>query len=332
MTVSNRIPKILVTGGAGYVGAHFLHHLKSTQNVQPVVFDNLRQGILGHLPPGCQLIEGDLLNPADLDRAFAAGPFDCVFHFAALAEVGESFQDPGAYFRTNVQGGLNLLEAMRKDNCKKLVFSSTCAVYGQPPQSPITEAFPTKPVNPYGHSKLMFEQILDWYDQIHQIHSVHLRYFNAAGAGFGIGEAHAPESHLIPIVMQAALGQRPSISVFGNDYATQDGTCERDYIHVLDLADAHWAAFQLLLSAERSEVVNLGTGEAISVAQVIERITKLTGRQFPVQVSPRRLGDPDRLVASREKAEQLLQWEPKRSFEEIIQSAWEWHLGQSQKG
>jgi len=187
-------------------------------------------------------------------------------------------------------------------------------------------------VNPYGHSKLMFEQILDWYDQIHQIHSVHLRYFNAAGAGFGIGEAHAPESHLIPIVMQAALGQRPSISVFGNDYATQDGTCERDYIHVLDLADAHWAAFQLLLSAERSEVVNLGTGEAISVAQVIERITKLTGRQFPVQVSPRRLGDPDRLVASREKAEQLLQWEPKRSFEEIIQSAWEWHLGQSQKG
>ncbi len=319
--------KILVTGGAGYIGAHTVHYLVS-KGVQPsdiFVFDNLVYGHKDYLPTGVHFIQGDLLRKDEINAVFSENNIGCVIHFAAYAYVGESMENPGKYFENNILAGLNLLEAMLKGNCNQIVFSSTCATYGIPDVSPISEATPQKPINPYGESKLMFEKILEWYSKIHDIKSVRLRYFNACGAGFGIGELHDPETHLIPLVLQTAKGIRENVSVFGSDYETKDGTCIRDYIHVLDLADAHYKAMDLLDTEDfRTDYFNLGTGIGVSVREIIATSKKITGMDFTVLEMGRRAGDPAELVASPEKAHERLQWRAQYDIDFIIKSAWEW--------
>jgi len=319
--------KILVTSGAGYIGAHTVHYLVS-KGVQPsdiFVFDNLVYGHKDYLPTGVHFIRGDLLRKDEINAVFSENNIGCVIHFAAYAYVGESMENPGKYFENNILAGLNLLEAMLKGNCNQIVFSSTCATYGIPDVSPISEATPQKPINPYGESKLMFEKILEWYSKIHDIKSVRLRYFNACGAGFGIGELHDPETHLIPLVLQTAKGIRENVSVFGSDYETKDGTCIRDYIHVLDLADAHYKAMDLLDTEDfRTDYFNLGTGIGVSVREIIATSKKITGMDFTVLEMGRRAGDPAELVASPEKAHERLQWRAQYDIDFIIKSAWEW--------
>lgn len=318
--------KVLVTGGAGYIGSHAVRALKQAGD-EVVVLDNL---IYGHkeLAQGEPLIVGDLRDEALLRRVFSEHRFDAVMHFAAYAYVGESVQNPAKYYRNNVASTLNLLDAMREANVHLFIFSSTCATYGEPKEIPIPETHPQNPINPYGASKLMVERILQDYDRAYGLNYVSLRYFNAAGADEAgdIGEDHNPETHLIPLTLDAALGRRPHITIYGADYDTPDGTCVRDYIHVSDLAQAHLLGLRYLANGGKSDVFNLGNGNGFSVREVIETAEKVTGKAIRVVEGERRAGDPARLVGCAEKAKAILGWEPKFTrLETIVATAWKWH-------
>ena len=313
--------KVLVTGGAGYIGSVTTAMLLD-QGDEAVVFDNLERGHRQAVDSRARFIQGDLRNTADITTAMLEIRPDAVIHFAAYALVGESMEHPDSYFGNNVRGGVNLAEAMLKAGVARIVFSSTCATYGQPKQSPITEELPQHPTNPYGESKLMFEKILGWYQQLKNFQPVFLRYFNACGAAPKYGEDHDPETHLIPNVLKVALGQRDNVAVFGQDYDTPDNTCIRDYIHINDLARAHLMA----LKTPFCGALNLGTGDGCSVLQVIEAARRITGHPIPVAFSPRRPGDPARLVADAGQARQVLGWTPEQSrIEDIVRTAWDWH-------
>ncbi|NTW29700.1 MAG: UDP-glucose 4-epimerase GalE [Candidatus Moranbacteria bacterium] len=317
---------ILVTGGAGYIGSHAVRALRDAGH-SVVIFDNLSTGHREAVRD-FELIVGDLSNKHALDQVFSECCFDAVVHFAGSIEAGESMTDPKRFFQNNVVNGLNLLEAMLRHDVKKIVFSSTAAVYGEPDTMPILETAPTLPTNVYGLSKLMFEQILETYDHAYGVKSVRLRYFNAAGADASgeIGEDHPNESHLIPLVLRAAQGKRRDIKIFGTDYPTPDGTGIRDYVHVSDLAQAHALALEYLEKEALSDVFNLGNGTGISVRSVIETAKKNTGMDFTVSEENRRTGDPAKLFASSEKAARVLGWKPCHSaIEDIVSSAWKWH-------
>ena len=313
--------KILVTGGAGYIGSVTAKHLLDAGH-EVVVFDSLELGHREALDPRAALVVGDLRNAENIRAAMADARPDAVMHFAAYALVGESSADPGKYFRNNDVGGINLADAMQACGVKRIVFSSTCATYGQPEAMPITEETPQRPTNPYGQSKFIYEQILGWYAKIHGFRPVFLRYFNACGAEGRLGEDHAIETHIIPNVLKVALGQRDHVDVFGDDYATPDGTCVRDYIHVSDLAEAH----RLAITSDFCGALNLGTGRGFSVKQIVEAARQVTGHRIPAVVAPRRAGDPDLLVSDPSKAAREIGW--KASYLEpvdIIATAWEWH-------
>lgn len=317
---------VLVTGGAGYIGSHAVAALLE-KGEQVVVVDNLGQGHRSAVLGG-KLYVGDLRDSEFLSKVFAENEIDGVIHFAANSLVGESMQDPAKYYHNNVYGTLCLLEQMQKSGVKRIVFSSTAATYGEPERIPIDEFDRTLPTNTYGETKLAMERMIRWFDVAHGIKYVSLRYFNAAGAHEGgrIGEDHSPESHLVPLVLQVALGQRAHISVFGDDYPTEDGTCIRDYIHVSDLADAHLLALDRLRNDGESGIFNLGSGQGYSVKQVIDVARKVTGHEIPAKYEPRRAGDPAALVASSARARQELGWAPRRDrLEDIIASAWQWH-------
>ncbi|MGM0882139.1 MAG: UDP-glucose 4-epimerase GalE [Bacillota bacterium] len=318
---------VLITGGAGYIGSHAVAALQE-RDEKIVIIDNLQQGHRKALLGG-KLYEGDLRDAAFMDTVFQENDdIDAVIHFAANSLVGESMKDPGKYYHNNVFGTLCLLEKMNEYNVRKIVFSSTAATYGEPENVPIDEYDRTVPTNAYGETKLAMEKMMKWFDVAHNIKFVSLRYFNAAGAHESgkIGEDHSPETHLIPIVLQAALGQRPHISVFGEDYDTPDGTCIRDYIHVSDLADAHVLAVDRLRTGADSSVYNLGNGTGFSVKEVIDIAREVTGKEIPAVMEARRAGDPAVLVASSDRARQELGWNPKRNkLEDIIKSAWSWH-------
>ncbi|MGB9706568.1 MAG: UDP-glucose 4-epimerase GalE [Microgenomates group bacterium] len=317
--------KILVTGGAGYIGSHTVALLQK-EGYEVVVFDNL---VYGHREAvSCPLIKGDLLDKAAIIKVFSQNKFTAVIHFAAYALAGESMKQPGKYFENNILGGLNLLEAMKDFGIKYIVFSSTCAVYGYPKKLPVTEESPLNPISVYGESKLAFEKILYWYDEIYGIKNVCLRYFNAAGADLEgkIGEDHQPETHIIPLAIKTALGQQPEFSLFGDDYPTPDGTCIRDYIHVLDLASAHIKALEFLKKEGKSDAFNVGTGKGYSNKEILQMVEKISGVDFPVKTLPRRAGDPAAIWADNSKIKKVLGWEPKYSdLKTIIHSAWKWH-------
>ena len=315
--------KILVTGGAGYIGGTVAHTLMEHGH-EVVVFDNLCHAQASMIPAGACFVEGDIADRPALEKLLATG-FDGVMHFAALIEAGESMRKPELYFRNNSASTLALLEAMMSANVKRLVFSSTAAVYGEPESTPIREDAPLRPTNAYGESKLLVEQMLHWLHRIHGFRYASLRYFNVAGAIPGRGEAHEPESHIIPLILDVALGRRDSIKIFGNDYPTPDGTCIRDYIHVHDLARAHLLAFEGLSTRDRL-ICNIGNGAGFSVREVIESARRVTGHPIPVEELPRRPGDPAVLIASSEKIGAELGWTPRyNNLDEIIGSAWEWH-------
>lgn len=318
--------KVLVTGGAGYIGSQVTLDLARNGH-QPIVFDNLSKGHRGAVKAG-RLVEGDLGDLNLLKQVLSGEKIEAVIHLAAHSLVGESVQDPGKYFQNNIGNGINLLEAMRACGVKYFVLSSTAAVYGEPEYSPITEDHPKNPTNPYGFSKLTLEGILSAYDRAYGLRYISLRYFNAAGADpeAEIGENHTPESHLIPIVLQTALGTRSNIQLFGTDYPTPDGTCIRDYIHVSDLSQAHLLALKALIGGKSSKCYNLGIGHGYSNLQVIETAQKVTGEPIDVIKFPRRPGDPAVLVASSDRVKQELGWAPKYTkLEEIITTAWNWH-------
>jgi len=326
--------KILVTGGAGYIGGTVAGLLVKLGH-RAVVFDNLSHGRRNLLPTGVEFVEGELADRGALENLFIAArqqgqPFDGVLHFAALIEAGESMLRPEIYFRNNTASTLSLLEAMLAHGPRRLVFSSTAAVYGEPESVPIQEDARLLPTNAYGESKLLVEHMLGWLNRIHGLRCASLRYFNVAGApegpdGVTRGEAHEPESHLIPLVLDVALGRRASIKIFGDDYPTPDGTCIRDYIHVSDLADAHLLALDALEKHDRL-IFNLGNGRGFSVREVIESARRVTGHPIPAEVHPRRPGDPAVLIASSEKAIRELGWKPKYTqLDEIIRTAWLWH-------
>lgn len=292
-----------------------------------VVLDNLSSGHEDAILCG-EFAQGDLSDKAFLDRLFEENAFDAVIHFASSIQVGESMIDPKKYYNNNLTNGLNLLDAMLKHSVNKLIFSSTAAIFGNPSYTPIDEAHPKNPINTYGQTKLMFEQILADYDRAYGLKSVCLRYFNAAGChpdGI-LGERHDPETHLIPLVLETASGERKSITVYGDDYDTQDGTCVRDYIHVLDLAEAHWLALKHLMGGGKSEHYNLGNGNGYSVSEVIKTVEYVTTKSVHIQHGPRRTGDPAVLVANSEKIRNELGWNPKfASLTDIVQHAWRWH-------
>ncbi|MEQ2130520.1 UDP-glucose 4-epimerase GalE [Caldanaerobacter subterraneus KAk] len=317
---------ILVCGGAGYIGSHAVYALLK-RNEEVVVVDNLATGHSESVLGG-KLYIGDLRDEDFLDKVFSENDIEAVMHFAASSLVGESVENPFKYYENNVCGTLSLLKAMKKHGVKKIVFSSTAAVYGEPERIPIKEEDRTNPTNPYGETKLAIEKMLKWADAAYGIKYVALRYFNVAGAleTGEIGEDHSPETHLIPIILQVALGKRDKVMIYGDDYPTKDGTPIRDYIHVMDLVDAHILALEKLRKENKSEVYNLGNGEGFTVKEVIEVARKVTGHPIPAEVTGRRPGDPAVLVASSEKAMKDLGWRPKyASLEEIIESAWMWH-------
>lgn len=317
---------ILVIGGAGYIGSHLVKELVETEDV--VVLDNLSTGHREAVDSRAVFVKGDLGNVEDLEMVFRSYPIKAVMHFAANSLVGESVVDPLKYYQNNVASTITLLSVMMKFKVMKFIFSSTAATYGIPNVDIIDESTPTAPINPYGHSKLMVEQILADFSKAYGLQYVVLRYFNAAGAHESavIGESHDPETHLIPIVLQQLLGQRDKISVFGSDYETPDGTCIRDYIHVTDLAQAHILALKALQSGKKSaEIYNLGNGLGYSVKEVIETCERVTGVKANVEMADRRAGDPARLVASSEKIFSELGWKAERGLEKIIADAWDWH-------
>ena len=321
---------VLVVGGAGYIGSHMVW-LLGRKGVDVVTLDNLSSGHRDAVLHG-QFVHGDIANQLILDKVFCEHKFDAVMHFASFIQVGESMQDPAKYYQNNVVNTLNLLNAMLTHGVDKFIFSSTAAIFGEPEYSPIDEAHAKRPINPYGWSKLMVEQALADYDCAYGLKSVCLRYFNAAGAhpdGL-LGERHDPETHLIPLVLQAASGRRPHISVFGRDYDTPDGTCIRDYIHILDLAEAHWLALQHLQSGKESSAFNLGNGNGYSVESVIQAAKRVTGKTIPVQEGQRRLGDPARLVANATKIKQELGWQPAYAqLDTIVEHAWLWEYSRT---
>jgi UDP-glucose 4-epimerase len=319
--------KILITGGAGYIGAHTVHFLieNGIYPNQIIVFDNLVYGNIEQLPKKVNFIKGDLNDKESIVKVFQDFSISSVIHFAAYAYVGESIINPSKYFNNNITGGLNLLEAMRIGNCNHIVFSSSCATYGIPKDEVIIESSIQAPINPYGESKLIFEKLLLWYEKAYDISSLSLRYFNAAGADFGIGEKHIPETHLIPLLINASLNDSETLDVFGSDYPTPDGTCIRDYIHVTDLANAHFLGLQHLQNNEKVSAINLGTGVGVSVKEVINIYEKISGTQVKFEYKDRRPGDPPKLVASNQKAFDILGWQPNYGIEEIIESAWQWH-------
>ena len=316
--------KILVTGGAGYIGGTVTRLLLAGGH-SVTVFDNLCHSKRLAVAEGASFVEGELADRALVEKTLKAGPFDGVMHFAALIEAGESMKVPEVYFRNNTASTLSLLEAMLATGHDKLVFSSTAACYGEPESTPILEDAKLKPTNPYGESKLLVEQMLGWMNVSHGFRYASLRYFNVAGAIEGYGEAHEPESHLIPLILDVALGRRASIKIFGRDYPTKDGTCVRDYIHVRDLAEAHLLALGAL--KEKSKVIyNIGNGQGFTVLEVIESVRRVTGRPIAVEECERRAGDPAVLVASSEKIKAELGWKPQfAELDKIIASAWEWH-------
>lgn len=314
---------ILVVGGAGYIGSHTVKHLMQ-QGYNCIVFDNL---VYGHkeaiLTP--HFIEGDLLNKTSLQKVFNTHKIDAVVHFAAYAYVGESVENPQKYYHNNVIGTLNLLEAMLANNVKNIVFSSTCATYGVPEYTPIDEEHPQNPINPYGQTKLIIEKVFADYQKAYGLKYIALRYFNAAGCDKDgkLGEEHNPETHLIPLILQAIKGERDSLKIFGNDYDTTDGTCIRDYIHVEDLAKAHRLALENL--DKFNGCINLGTGIGTSVKEIISAAEKITGKTCPIEYADRRSGDPAKLYAANTKAKTILNWQPEyTNIENIIQTAWNW--------
>ena len=321
--------RLLITGGAGYIGGT-VAQLLLDQGHTVFVYDNLCHARREAVPAGAAFIEGDVADSRKLEGLLRKEAIEAVLHFAALIEAGESMQKPELYFRNNTASTLGLLEAMLAAKVSKLVFSSTAAVYGEPESTPIREDAALRPTNPYGESKLLVEQQLTWLQRIHGLRSVSLRYFNVAGALAGRGEAHEPESHLIPLILDVALGRRKSIKIFGTDYPTPDGTCIRDYIHVRDLADAHLLALGALDAPATGEqgrlIYNLGNGRGFTVREVVESARRVTGHAIPVEEVPRRAGDPAVLVASSEKMMRELGWQPKfPALDDIMTSAWQWH-------
>lgn len=313
--------KVFVTGGAGYIGSVCVEELANAGH-SVTVFDSLIEGHWGAVDPRANFIRGALDQPEAIGAALRDSKPDAVIHFAAHALVGESMTNPGKYFRNNVAAGINLLEAMLGAGVKKLVFSSTCATYGMPDTVPMTETLPQRPINPYGESKLMFERILNWYASIHRLEFVAFRYFNAAGASERFGEHHRIETHLIPNVLKVPLGMSSHCEIFGTDYPTPDGTCIRDYIHVIDLAQAHILA----LTPGAQGFYNLGNGEGYSVREVIQTCEKVSRKPIATVEKPRRPGDPPRLVAAADKAIRELGWKPRfAKLEQIVESAWRWH-------
>ncbi len=317
---------ILIAGGAGYIGSH-INKLLNERGYRTVVFDSLVYGHREFVKWG-EFVLGDLSDIEQIRLAFKEYPVKAVMYFAAFAYVGESVEDPQKYYINNVANTLNILKVMKEFNVTSFIFSSTCATYGNPVEVPITEDHPQNPINPYGQSKLMVEKILSDYSAAYGLKNVALRYFNAAGADPGqeVGEWHDPETHLIPLVLDAAIGRRENIKVFGTDYDTPDKTCIRDYIHVTDLADAHILALEYLLNGGKSDVFNLGNGNGFSVKDVIETAREVTGREIVEIASPRRAGDPAVLVGSARKTNEVLGWQPKYSeLRKIIETAWDWH-------
>ncbi len=317
---------ILIIGGAGYIGSHVNKALTKI-GFNTIVFDNFSTGHRDFVKWG-KLVEGDLSNYDLLCQVLKENGIDCVMHFAAFAYVGESVTNPQKYYVNNVQNTITLLNAMVACKVDKFIFSSSCAVFGEPKELPITEETPKSPINPYGKTKLMVESILEDYSAAYGLKYVALRYFNAAGADpeSEVGEDHTPETHLIPLVLDAAIGKRPNIQVYGSDYNTPDGTCVRDYIHVNDLADAHIKSYEYLAKGGQSEVFNLGNGIGYSIKEIIETARKVTGKEIIEILAPRRAGDPPSLYASSVKIKNLLGWEPKfNDINQIISNAWEWH-------
>jgi UDP-glucose 4-epimerase len=322
--------KILITGGAGYIGGTVTQLLLDRGHTV-VVYDNLCHAQRSMVPGGATFVEGDVADSKRLDDLFADGSFAGVMHFAALIEAGDSMRVPEIYFRNNTAATLSLLEAAVKNNLRKFVFSSTAAVYGEPVSTPIKEDAALIPTNPYGESKLLVEQMLAWIHRIHGMRYASLRYFNVAGAIPGRGEAHEPESHLIPLILDVALGRRKNIKIFGQDYPTPDGTAVRDYIHVQDLAEAHLLAFEAL-DQRPCMIYNLGNGQGFTVRQVVESARRVTGHPIPAEELPRRPGDPAVLIASSAKIETELGWKPKfPQLDDILRSAWEWHQQRYQR-
>ena len=318
---------VLVCGGAGYIGSHAVCDLLK-RGEEVIVVDNLQTGHRDAVLEGATLYTGDLRDAEFLNEVFENNHIDAVIHFAADSLVGESVENPLKYYDNNVNGALSLLKVMVKHGVNKIVFSSTAATYGEPRNVPILESDPTVPTNPYGETKLAIEKMLKWAEQAHGIKYTVLRYFNVAGAHIeeDIGEDHNPETHLIPVILQVALGTRGQIKIFGDDYDTHDGTCIRDYIHVTDLVAAHLLAIDKLQNGGESAIYNLGNGNGFSVKEVIETARKVTGHAIPAEIAPRRGGDPAKLVASSEKAIKELGWKPKfNTLEQIIETAWKWH-------
>ncbi len=323
--------KIFVAGGAGYIGSHTVKELIQ-EGFEVVVFDNFSTGKRALVPNG-EIIEGDLLNPADLKEAFSLHDFEGVLHFASLIQVGESFLDPQKYFRHNLITSLNLLQAMLRANVKNFIFSSSAAVYGTPSQIPIPESHVCRPSNPYGLTKYFIENILQEYARAYGLKYISLRYFNAAGADpeCQLGELHEPETHLIPCLLLYLLGKRKRFDLYGKDFSTPDGTAIRDYIHVTDLARAHVLALKKLPILSNSEPINLGANRGYSVLEVIKRVESISGQKVSFTVKPRRKGDVPILLASKQKAEQLLHWKLKHSdLDTIIETAWAWHQKMSE--
>ena len=318
--------KILVCGGAGYIGSH-CNKMLNESGYETVVFDNLVYGHKEAVKWG-ELVVGDLADQQSLEELFDKYSFDAVLHFAAYAYVGESIENPEKYYYNNVANTLNLLHAMKNHGCRRLIFSSTCATYGEPESVPITEDMPQNPINPYGATKLMVERIFKDYNKAYGLQFVVLRYFNAAGADPDgeIGESHDPETHIIPLVLDAASGLRADVKVFGTDYETPDGSCVRDYIHVTDLASAHLLALKYLENGGESDFFNLGNERGTSVLEVVESVRRVTGKEFKAILTDRRLGDPAKLVGSSKKAQEMLHWQTQYAdIDTIVSHAWKWH-------
>ena len=314
--------KVLVTGGAGYIGSACSEYLLNL-GYDVTIFDGLLTGHREAVDPRAKFILGNLSDREKIKSVCREGTFDAIMHFAAFSLVGESMKDPSKYFRNNIANGINLADAAVESGVKMFVFSSTAATFGQPESIPIKEFDRQIPINPYGESKLCFEKILKWYHEIYGINYAALRYFNAAGATENFGEDHRPETHLIPLILQTVRGKRDKLMLYGDDYDTADGTCVRDYIHILDLAQAH----ELALSAPESGHYNLGTGNGLSVREIIDAAEDVTGLKVNYEVAPRRPGDPAKLIACSERARRMLKWEPKyESAHKIIESAWKWQL------
>ena len=316
--------KLVVTGGAGYVGGTVAVQLLK-EGHEVTIIDSLVHAQRKYVPEGATFVQADLADRERVEEVLRESNAEGVLHFAALIEAGESMQKPELYFRNNTASTLSLLEAMHNTGVKKLVFSSTAAVYGEPAFVPIPENATLQPTNTYGESKLLVEQMLTWLNRIHGLRYASLRYFNVAGAIPNRGEAHEPETHIIPLILDVALGRREKILIYGEDYPTPDGSCIRDYVHVADLADAHLLAFNALNEHDKL-IFNLGNGSGFSVKEVIEAARRITGHPIPAEVKPRRPGDPARLVASSEQAKQILGWTPKRAdIDVILRDAWAWH-------